>query len=243
MIDNSKLAKVTEQCRALILKAQSSTFDEEAEAFFAKAQELMTKYSIEESMLRAAGEREDEKVTRTVINTSKGQYATCDHVLVNVIALANDCRAYIDHGLDGKHMVVVGFPEDLRNVEFLYASLLVQLERKLDGAVRFNKGMGFDTSIGFRRGFRLGFADRVGTRLKDARAHVVAEAAKDDGSLLPVLADKSAQVKAALPPLGKSRRSAGGTAAGTQAGRHAAEGADVGSARMQAGRMAIGAGR
>ena len=108
--------------RALLAKAESTEFAEEAEALSARAQELMAKYSIDHALLAAqAGEREEPSGRRIPVD---GPYEEPKATLLNVIALANRCRAVWskDVGL----MTVVGFPADLDAVELLFTSLLVQ---------------------------------------------------------------------------------------------------------------------
>src|SRR4029077_16640045 len=108
--------------RALLAKAESTEFAEEAEALSARAQELMAKYSIDHALLAAqSGDREEPSGRRIPVDSP---YEEPKGTLLNVIALVNRCRAVWskDVGL----MTVVGFPADLDAVELLFTSLLLQ---------------------------------------------------------------------------------------------------------------------
>lgn len=56
MTENDKNAKMLERVRALLAKAESTTFPEEADAFRAKADEIMTAYSISAWQVQMAQE-------------------------------------------------------------------------------------------------------------------------------------------------------------------------------------------
>mgnify|MGYP000890613502 FL=1 len=75
---------------ALLRKAMdSAATPAESEAAFAKAQELMTKFGIANSMLRIAS-GEPEKIIRRTFDYLKG-YAEAQSVLLNYIVRANGC--------------------------------------------------------------------------------------------------------------------------------------------------------
>jgi hypothetical protein len=158
--------------RALLAKAESTEFAEEAEALSARAQELMAKYSIDHALLAArSGEREEPSGRRIPVDNP---YEEPKATLLNVIALANRCRAVWskDVGL----MTVVGFPADLNAVELLFTSLLVQANTAMLRAGGKKDEFGRSRTRAFRQSFLVSYAIRIGERLEEATAHATAEA-------------------------------------------------------------------
>jgi Protein of unknown function (DUF2786) len=161
--------------RALLAKAESTEFAEEAEALSARAQELMAKYSIDHALLaERSGEREEPSGRRIPVD---GPYEDPKGTLLNVIALANRCRAVWskDVGL----MTVVGFPADLNAVELLFTSLLVQANTAMLRAGGKKDEFGRSRTRAFRQSFLVSYAIRIGERLEEATAHATAEAADE----------------------------------------------------------------
>jgi hypothetical protein len=158
--------------RALLAKAESTEFAEEAEALSARAQELMAKYSIDHALLAAqSGEREEPSGRRIPVD---GPYEEPKGSLLNVIALANRCRAVWskDVGL----MTVIGFPADLDAVELLFTSLLVQANTAMLRAGGKKDEFGRSRTRAFRQSFLVSYAIRIGERLEEATAHATEEA-------------------------------------------------------------------
>src|ERR1700761_1961937 len=161
--------------RALLAKAESTEFAEEAEALSARAQELMAKYSIDHALLAAqSGEREEPSGRRIPVDSP---YEEPKGTLLNVIALANRCRAVWskDVGL----MTVIGFPADLDAVELLFTSLLVQANTAMLRAGGKKDELGRSRTRAFRQSFLVSYAIRIGERLEEATAHATAEAVDD----------------------------------------------------------------
>jgi len=166
--DDRMLGKI----RALLAKAESTEFAEEAEALSARAQELMAKYSIDHALLAAqSGEREEPSGRRIPVDSP---YEDPKGTLLNVIAIANRCRAVWskDVGL----MTVVGFPADLNAVELLFTSLLVQANTAMLRAGGKRDEFGRSRTRAFRQSFLVSYAIRIGERLEEATAHATAEA-------------------------------------------------------------------
>lgn len=122
-----------------------------------------------------------------------------------------------------------GFDNDLAAVEVLFTSLLVQAAIAMRGAERDDPFAG-ERLRSFRSSFLLGYASRVGERLRAVRADAERRAATQDGggSLVPVLAARDDRIEAAIRdaygPLRARRityRNAGGFAAGHVAGGRA----------------------
>jgi hypothetical protein len=158
--------------RALLAKAESTEFAEEAEALSARAQELMAKYSIDHALLAAqSGEREEPSGRRIPVDSP---YEEPKGTLLNVIALANRCRAVWSK--DVALMTVVGFPADLNAVELLFTSLLVQANTAMLRAGGKKDEFGRSRTRAFRQSFLVSYAIRIGERLEEATAHATAEA-------------------------------------------------------------------
>jgi hypothetical protein len=213
-------AKALRTIRALLAKAESTEFEAESESFMAKAQELMTRHSIDLAILAAAAHGGSATIgveSRRV--HVENPYADEKSVLLHVIAEANGAKAIWmpDVGI----ATVMGDPVDLRLTDVMFTSLLLQAQRFSDRR-----------TPRFRRAFFLAFASRVGERLEESRKVATAEAEIEYGSALaPVLAHKATAVeeayRAAFPDaVTRERRTV--DAAGWYAGRDAANRADIG---------------
>ena len=119
--------RMLDRVRALLAKAESTEFPEEAEALTSRAQELMTRHSIDGALLAAAAERSGRRGPgaaggrRLFVDSP---YEAAKALLLQVIATANRCRSIWHKNLG--LCTVVGFPADLDGVELLFTSLLVQ---------------------------------------------------------------------------------------------------------------------
>jgi hypothetical protein len=188
--------RILGKIRALLAKAESTEFTEEAEALSARAQELMAKYSIDHALLAAEAGRKDEPASRRlpVDNPYEGPKAQ----LLAEVAKANRCRAvwYKSLGMSA----VIGFPADLDAVELLFTSLLVQANTAMLRAGAKRDRYGRSRTRAFRQSFLMSYAIRIGERLAgatgDAERQVAAEA--PSRNLLPVLAARHQAVDDAV---------------------------------------------
>jgi hypothetical protein len=197
--DPTVLARV----RALLAKAESTTFEAEADALTAKAQELIARHAIDVALL---GDVADVPGGRRIL--IERPYARAKYVLLSGIARANHCRACWHGGIEVAS--VIGHSDDLHLVEVLYTSLLVQGTSAVLAASRRGEVEG--STRAWRNAFWTGFANRVGQRLAAATAAAQAEHAERHGDdLLPVLAARKDAVDRAFaeafPRLGKLRTS------------------------------------
>ncbi|MEU8634290.1 DUF2786 domain-containing protein [Amycolatopsis sp. NPDC048633] len=181
-VDEKKLSRV----RALLAKAESSSFPEEAEALSAKAQELMTRHALDRVLVEAGPELPASR--RIWLDTP---YVDAKSLLVHVVARANRCRAVYDSRWD--FVTVVGDEDDLDAVALLTTSLLVQATRAMiaDPAGR---------DRAFRKSFLVSYATRIGERLDQAAEATIAES-PDPDRLLPVLASHDLAVESAFTTL------------------------------------------
>lgn len=220
--------RVAAKIRALLAKAESTTFPPEAEAFVTKAQELMSRYSVDQALLADQAHTRQEVVGRRILLDDP--YVAAKSLLVAVVAGANGCSAVSNEGLG--FATVFGAPTDLDLVELLHTSLLTQATSFL---VMAGKEAGARArSRGFRSSFLVSFASRIGERLEEAREHVVEEAAAEHGDrLLPVLAARDEAVEEAVTeayPHLRRKRYRAGDRAGWEAGRDAADRARLSAA-------------
>jgi Protein of unknown function (DUF2786) len=179
-VDEKALARV----RALLAKAEATEFPEEAEALSAKAQELMSRYSLHQTVAdHDYGRVRDAAAQRIWIDSP---YAGAKALLVQAVAEPNRCRTVWTEDLG--FVTVVGSETDLNLVELLTTSLLVQANRAMPAGGR-PAGRGPTRTRSFRQSFLLAYATRIGERLDTTNATVTAEVA--DSRLLPVLAARS----------------------------------------------------
>ncbi|WP_017594933.1 DUF2786 domain-containing protein [Nocardiopsis potens] len=188
--DAARLAKI----RALLAKAESTEFPDEAEALSARAQELIARHSIDAALLAAepaGGSSPAAGGRRIPVDAPYEQHKAS---LLHVVAEANHCRAvwHDDLGL----CTVVGHPDDVAGVELLFTSLLVQADTamRVSGSARDRSGRAADRN--YRASFLIAFTDRIADRLDRAAAE--AEQAHTGRDLVPVFAARKEQVDAAV---------------------------------------------
>lgn len=233
--DATWLARV----QALLAKAESTEFPDEAEALVAKAQDLMARHAIDHALLDRTGGNPSRVITATV--QIEAPYATAKASLLGAVASANSCRCVSSGGGDRGLCHLVGHETDVANVETLYASLSLQAVRAMLAAP-IPPG---DTARRFRHAFLLAFAARIGQRLDEVsrRVRLDVERSRGPGTAV-VLADRSAEVDRALseafPRLRRARYSSS-SPAGHVSGRRAADQARLGGAELP-GRRTLGHG-
>ncbi|MGW5667590.1 DUF2786 domain-containing protein [Micromonospora sp. NPDC003776] len=186
-------SRMLDRVRALLAKAESTTFPAEAEALTGKAQELMARHSIDAALLDATAERPD-RPSGVRLGTD-APYAAAKALLIQEVATANRCESVWSDDLG--FATVLGFPADLAAVELLHTSLLVQATAAmLRGRGERRTGSGRRTR-GYDESFLHAFALRIGERLRAATAAEERAAAEQRGDerLLPVLAARSDAVR------------------------------------------------
>ncbi|WP_308312732.1 DUF2786 domain-containing protein [Streptomyces sp. ISL-11] len=214
--------------RALLAKAESTEFAEEAEALSAKAQQLMARYSMDEALLAAhSAEPVDGPATCRV--GVEGPYESAKALLLDAVAEANHCRAVWTSEYD--FSTVVGFEGDLELVELMYTSLLVQATTAMRRAGDDHHARGRSRRTrDFRQSFLIAYAARIRDRLTVAAEAVVAEGARAEAEVLPVLAARDVAVGESterLFPAMTSHRLKGRDAEGWARGEEAADAAKL----------------
>lgn len=190
--------------RALLAKAESTEFPDEAEALSAKAQQLMAQYSIDEALL-AVGARAEDAPAALRIGVDN-PYESPKAMLLDAVAAANRCR--VVWAKEFGFCTVIGFDADLDAVELLYTSLLVQATAAMSRAGSRKHKDGAPRTKAFRQSFLISYAARIRERLTEATERTTAEAAagrhlREDGTseqlvpderLLPALAARGQAV-------------------------------------------------
>lgn len=255
--------------RSLLAKAEATEFPDEAEAFFAKASELIARWAIDEAMLWAGADATGREQPDELQLMVHAPYLAQKAVLISAVATAHGCRAVrlvSGPGHRSEIVSVVGFPSELRWVETLVTSLLVQLTSAL--LANAPKGLSSSASASWRRSFIMGFAEEVGRRLERDRSDAAAErqerserpdgaaaAGADPGFADPaaaatpsvelVLASRDAEVaddfRRRFPHVRSSWASSGSSSSGRSAGRRAGREASL-DRNSLAGRAQLGRG-
>ncbi len=187
-------AKTISRVRALLAKAESTEFAPEAEAFTAKAQDIMTRHAIDEALLADhAGESVDVQGIRVLIDHP---YALEKASLLNVVSKANRTRAVWNDF--GSSMTLLGVPTDLEQVEMLFTSTLVQATRAMTQAGQQARPSAGERSTSFRKAFLIAYATRIGERLAASSAEAAASYGTD---LVPVFKRQADAVDSELARL------------------------------------------
>lgn len=239
MSEEKRITKI----QALLAKAESTDSEEESDALFAKAEELMVKWSIDEAVARAAGKMEAEDFVCEKVDLAS-TYFMADIDLMMAVANNGDCRLVMAKPASNRAgwVKVVGFKGDVERALMLFTSLRIQVTRGVGKAVQPPED--FSSSYIFRKSFRQGFAYRIGERLRKQREATVKDAAEEHGTGMElVLRNKSEVVDQKYSEMFRNLRRArsgrqGWSGAGGNQGRAAGDRADVGNSRV-GGRKAI----
>lgn len=247
-----------EKVAKLIAKAEGTDNEHEAEAFFAKAQELMTEWAITDAMVDAArGVSRDEIGQHTFVHG--GVYAPEKGGLTWAVLRANNCKGVYwrsqgrrDRNVEigGKvfsdwyKLEVTGFKSDLDRVVMLDSSLQLQMAKAMHASWRAEDrtGMRQVENRRWHKSFMEGFATGVARKLAEATKAGRAAAEKahgDKDSVALVLRSRESQVDEwydkhygdSLRSVSARRRTydSGAYGAGTEAGRQA----DVGQSGLK----------
>jgi hypothetical protein len=179
----------------------------ERESCIAKARDLMAKHYIDELVLeKSSGTKEDIVLTDIRLFKFGADTIVPDQrmKLGHYIAMHSRCRGIVTElsgGLDidgnaihaGKYLRVIGFRSDTLAVRIMY-NLLVSdmLEAVNDDLFDAPHLKSKKDRENYMVNFCDGFADRINQRLAEIEHRI--DVLADEGSLLPVLADKRSQV-------------------------------------------------
>ena len=223
--------------RALIAKAASTEFPDEAEALAAKAHELMERYAIDEATLRADA-RGPQAPIRTPHQTVRGPYATARASLLGAVARSTHCRLILGARVGSDlSCTLVGRADDLEAAWALYAALDLQASRAMLAA-----SAEIARPRAFRHAFLLSYASRIGARLDAARASVRTSADAGGAGWAALVSTHrwvavDAEVRAQFPRL-RTMRASASSGSGLASGAAAADRAALGHTAV-GGRRAL----
>lgn len=120
--------KMLDRVRKLLSKAERAGSEHEAEAFTAKATELMLKYAIDEAMLQSKGEKPNEKIVAKRV-TVEG-YAKAKLTLMHKVAAGLGLKS-VEYTMSRRGWStgageVLGWESDVAAFDVLFASLQMQ---------------------------------------------------------------------------------------------------------------------
>lgn len=160
---------ITDKIRKLLSKAESTQFEEEAAAFFEKAQELMLKYAIEQEEVwkNSPGQRAKPIIVDVQL-TGNNVGARSKRIILNACALNNRCRMWYYEG-NNKVGAVCGFESDVLITEMLYTTLIVYMNMQMAIAIAAHNVRSAGEIRNFQINFMEGYANRIWSRLKEQR--------------------------------------------------------------------------
>ena len=143
-------AKKLEQIRALLAKADSTDFPEEAEACRAKADALMTSYAIDQWTVNAAQDAVGERPTPVVRHVDFSWWRTSsrsDDLWSLFVNVADHCRCVVavrgyGNSGDWSKIPVIGLDSDLDYFDMLFTSLMLEMGKKLEPSPSADKTPG-----------------------------------------------------------------------------------------------------
>lgn len=228
----------------ILVKANRAASAEEAELFYTKAQELMVKWSIDEAMLQKAGKSHDELITEHVEMKRSGLFKTYV-ALWSAVAKANDVKILIYSPGDWRvpGVDLIGWKTDIDKVKMLYASFMIQSQRERNNSIPeyMKQGERWSNSAEvarWRKSFQVGYANRIGQRLREAKARTQTEVvsrSKTSSGMELAIRDRSAAVNDYYDSLPKGKARSSRMKLDYEAmgsGRQAADRADLGQTRM-----------
>ena len=163
--------------RALLAKAEATEYPDEAEAFFDKASELISRWAIDEAMLWAGADASGREQPDELQLLLHAPYLPQKAVLVGAVAT----RARVSGGADRvaargrarRSSRSSGSRPSCAGSTRWSTSLMVQLTSAM--LSRCPSGLTPSASASWRRSFIIGFAEEVGRRLESDRAAAAAE--------------------------------------------------------------------
>jgi len=225
---------------ALFAKAEDPAVTEaEAEAYNAKAYELIARHGLDQARLRAelgAKAARDELTVKTI--KLSGKYLTDQLLLMAGIGKAFRMQ-FLQKGRD--EVVAFGFESDIERLEMLFSSLWLQASAKV---AKTPTPFG-ENRVRFVKSFLAHFTRTVYKRLEAAEKHAEDEAAgyglvvRDQGKNTVDFMKQWLKEQGIRTSKTRVGRSNSGKESGTAAGRTA----DIGQTKVGGGRLQIGSGR
>jgi hypothetical protein len=226
-----------ERIRKLLAKAEGTDNANEAEAFSAKAAQLIAEHRIDPRHVRDALDCGTLGLRRIALG--RGAYVRARLALLDAVARNQDCEVVFETGAGGTTAIVAGYEADLEVTEVLYTSLHVQAASQMAGVRSPTPA----ATQRWRRSFLFGFANRVAELLAAARSHAIegraassdARTAHSDARLPDVLARRTRVREFAASSFGRvsaARAAAPAQRSAWRDGHRAAGSVDLGRSRV-----------
>lgn len=179
--------KVIQKVKDLLSLSKSQNVNESAVAF-ATAQKLLSKHRLSIADIEGTDDIVKENISDHSIYSGK-RMITWKGQLANGIANVNSCKVVWRTGYSYANLVVIGTESDVEIVQFLFGSVVNQIESMCKVAIAAAKAQGKGGKT-FSNNFKLGAVGAVIGRLRDAKNEVE----KDyQGSKALVVIDKREQ--------------------------------------------------
>ncbi len=239
---------IVDKINALLRKAESTEFEEEADAFLAKAQELMLQHAIDDDALRAASGQARASVDQELVSIpERDEIASEKRAILATLARHNRCKTIVLIGRG--QTALIGTADDRAFVLQMFGSIIFQHSGHLGRAWRSAPRDHSRKDQGrylFKVNFASGFASRLVERVAQ-NAALAEQAVRQAGSSTDMVLVRGADVKAFIKeqyPRLVTTRSAGhvNRTGARNAGRNAADRTDIGGGHGHlAGQKAVGA--
>lgn len=233
---------ILRRVQALLAKADSTEFEEEAETLRVKANELIANHGVSAAMLAAEGRQADE-LGKIEIKIS-GAYSHNQATLLHYIAQIFNCSTVAHPVKAGSRTIgkatLVGYQSDLDIVAGLFQIINTQA---VHGCARTTVPY-YEHGRAYRNSWWFGFNRVIFARLKAAHTAAVQEtpATSSGTSAELVLVDRAAKVEAYRKELFSRTRTTqrhSRSNTGYNVGKQAGARADIGQSRIGGQRAAI----
>jgi hypothetical protein len=182
--------KMYNRIRGLLRKAEGTNNEHEAEAFFAKAQELIMRYAIDEERMWSDDPEKRSKIeTLNIKIVDRSAGADYKRKILNACARSNRCQMWYSPGMD--QSTLAGYSSDILFVEMLYKSIVTQMNFKMAFAQAVSKGVHHKT---FKNSFIAGFSSRISMRFGEMNRKKMDDLASEGTGMELILADRAAKV-------------------------------------------------
>lgn len=234
MTTDPKTETIITRIKGLLRKAEGTDNEHEAEAFFAKATELMDKYRVDPDAVRDA----DHSITHVRYDLTRCKYLRASLTLLGAVAKHYAVVVTIPHTGNSKSPQLHGEPADIDAVLMMFGSLVIQRDR---ASLRQPVRAGVNANK-FRNSFCYGYAIHIHERLTQIRKAQEAVARSEGNTMALEVYNREAMVRASIGKLSannQNRARLDGDA--VNHGAVAASTADLGGSRLgSSGPMAIG---
>ena len=224
---------VIDKVQKLLAHAEGTSNAQEAENYYAKAQELMAKHSITKAMLASLGEDvQQDAVVITIDAPKRKKLNEARRQLANYLAKSNRSRCVV-HPSEGK-IYIIGMQRDVEFINVLFASLMVHMTARMIEEEIWQGIEGTGPCQVFRNNFAHAYATRIYERVQEVNKKVTQQIEQETGrsvalALRNTTSIVQGKVDERFPKLSTRRGSFGKSdASGRAAGRRAADEASLG---------------